>query len=61
MKKTYINTDEYFDKDIAKLQELSPGFNKTTLIRLAVKYAAKNNLSIWKNNQLILMSDLRIM
>lgn len=46
MKKTYINTDEYFDKDIAKLQELSPGFNKTTLIRLAVKYAAKNNLSI---------------
>ncbi len=60
MKKTYINTNEQFDEDIKKLQEMNPGFNKTTLIRLAVRFSAKNNLVIWKNKQLALMIILKI-
>jgi len=41
MKKTYIQTDETFDNDLAKLKELNPGFSGTQLIRIVVRHAAE--------------------
>jgi hypothetical protein len=46
MNKTYINTDDKFDQDIKNLQIDNPGFSKTVLIKMAVRYAAENRLVI---------------
>lgn len=44
MNKTYINTNERFDEDILRLQAINPDFDKSTLIRFAVRAAADANL-----------------
>ena len=46
MKKTYIQTDDQFEADLAELKELNPGFAGSVLIRLAVRSAAQSKFTI---------------
>jgi len=46
MKKTYIQTDDQFEIDLAELKELNPGFAGSVLIRLAVRSAAQSKFTI---------------
>ena len=50
MAKTYINTNDKFDQEIKKLQQLNPGFSKSMLIRFAVRVASQNNLVVTMHN-----------
>ena len=53
MNKTYINTNERFDEDITRLQALNPDFDKSTLIRFAVRLAANTGAILGMTNNAI--------